>query len=340
MTLRASIAVLVLLALVACLYTLNAETWPYPRHTIGFPRILNTTLKRILNISSIPIRLNTSGAVIPSSETRVNVTSRIVKSAASNLGISPNELRWIIRSLPSDELKASFLKLLVEYYHGRVDEKLVESIMRELLSAYVKGRIDPAAYKAVVDIVERISRASGINYNELYGVAERYLTNIPMSELSEFSRAPTVFTTMPTLLVGNVKTRIIQVAIAICTSVLGIILAIILSRYWSRIRLRIVSLSTTIRRKIETLIYGPVVREYWSAVELLEHSLGIAKLPSETHREYMEKIRNRGLRIPPFEELTKLYELVRYAHEDGRLHELRAKQCLEGVKAWLRRYLK
>lgn len=56
-----------------------------------------------------------------------------------------------------------------------------------------------------------------------------------------------------------------------------------------------------------------VIGIYWGAVSIL--SRRIPRSPSETHREYLEKVRGRVGYIEPFEDLTKIYEGVRYAHE-------------------------
>jgi|GEM_PF-1304945 hypothetical protein len=56
-----------------------------------------------------------------------------------------------------------------------------------------------------------------------------------------------------------------------------------------------------------------IIRIYWRAVEIL--SARVPRGRSETHREYLEKVR-RTVRVPSaFEDLTEIYERVRYAHE-------------------------
>ncbi|HWQ16323.1 MAG TPA: DUF4129 domain-containing protein [Sulfolobales archaeon] len=58
---------------------------------------------------------------------------------------------------------------------------------------------------------------------------------------------------------------------------------------------------------------GGVIGVYWKAVGLLSRK--IPKRPSETHREYLEKVRERLNNTGSFEDLTKIYEMVRYGHE-------------------------
>jgi hypothetical protein len=66
-------------------------------------------------------------------------------------------------------------------------------------------------------------------------------------------------------------------------------------------------------QRISQSRFTGIVRIYWRAVEIL--SARVPRGRSETHREYLEKVR-RTIRVPgAFEDLTEIYERVRYAHE-------------------------
>jgi len=59
--------------------------------------------------------------------------------------------------------------------------------------------------------------------------------------------------------------------------------------------------------------YGGVLGIYWRAVEIL--SKRVPRRSSETHREYLGRVRSRIRSLSAFEDLTDIYERVRYAHE-------------------------
>lgn len=56
-----------------------------------------------------------------------------------------------------------------------------------------------------------------------------------------------------------------------------------------------------------------VIDLYWRAVSIM--SRRIPRRDYETHREYLEKVKRHMGMIDPFEDLTGIYERVRYAHE-------------------------
>ncbi len=65
-----------------------------------------------------------------------------------------------------------------------------------------------------------------------------------------------------------------------------------------------------------------IVRIYWRAVEIL--STRVPRGRSETHREYLEKVRRTIRDSGAFEDLTEIYERVRYAHEPEERYYVRA----------------
>jgi len=83
--------------------------------------------------------------------------------------------------------------------------------------------------------------------------------------------------------------------------------------------------------RIAWAVQSGVIRIYWKAVEIL--SRRIPRGASETHREYLGKVRGR---IPAsqyryFEDLTELYEKVRYAHESEEEYYERALRDYKGL---------
>ncbi|MEM2203144.1 MAG: DUF4129 domain-containing protein [Sulfolobales archaeon] len=75
---------------------------------------------------------------------------------------------------------------------------------------------------------------------------------------------------------------------------------------------------------------GGVIGVYWKAVSLLSRK--VPKRPSETHREYLEKVRGRLTNTGSFEDLTKIYERVRYAHEPEEVYMDRAIKDYEEIE--------
>lgn len=87
-------------------------------------------------------------------------------------------------------------------------------------------------------------------------------------------------------------------------------------------------------RRISLPSFTGVIRIYWRAVEIL--SKRIPRDGSETHREYLEKVRRNIENPKAFEDLTEVYERVRYAHEpEERYYERALKDYreLEGDEA-------
>ncbi len=340
MKIRTSLPFLLLIPLIMCLLSTTciaeSESWPYPRHTLGFPNVVNKSLENLLlNLTSLHTPVKPRREAIVSENT---TQEKIISQAASALGVPASRLRWVLNELPSSRMRSALLKLLSEYYEGKVDEHLLESLMKELLSAYTQGRIDPSAYKAALDIIERISKSSGINYSDLYKLAEKYAGSVPMAQLLHLAKIPAAPTLLATPSINYVSTNLWFVALVLLIAIAGIALTLLLHRYGRRLRVSLVSMASRLGRRVEVAVYGSVVREYWLAVDLLERVLGIRRMFFETHREYLEKLAKAGIRIPPFEELTALYELVRFGHARGQEHEVRARKCLEAVKAWIRSY--
>ncbi len=333
--LASALALLTLLIIATSLYPVSASnsTWPLPRHTTGFPTIINKSLEKILE--EHPSKYATSSAT-PSVNTihisKSYDTTRVIEAVSRNLGVSPSYLESILKSINDVEAKREFLELLKAYAQGAINENQVINVVKALMEAYAKGKVSPEAYSAALDLINRISRSLGFNYSELYKNALQSIP-IPKDLNMNLGSAPSLsipsLPSMPPLSSAEILEPIL-IAIAI-TSIT--ILLILLSR---RICIACRYLSSALKRYTEIAIYGPVVRYYWQAVKLIEMNLGIERMANETHREFLSKVRERiGRSLKPFEELTQLYELARFGGVEDKSLEDRARKCLEAVRQCL-----
>jgi len=83
-------------------------------------------------------------------------------------------------------------------------------------------------------------------------------------------------------------------------------------------------------------INASIIRAYWDAVALLSTLIPLE--PSETHREYLRKVRN--VAGAAFEQLTRIYELARWSGQklDER-YAVTASKLAEAVRNVIRKGL-
>ncbi len=124
----------------------------------------------------------------------------------------------------------------------------------------------------------------------------------------------------------------------VLASIIGVLLLYLVSRLLKE-RARYLVLSTRKGKAIPKImgvsgVNASIIRAYWDAVALLSTLVPLS--PSETHREYLRKV--RSVAGTAFEQLTKIYELARWSGQklDER-YVITASRLVEALRSTIRR---
>ncbi len=307
--------------------------WPFPRHSIGFPQILNESmlneLVKYLEVRGArvsPLNASTSGAGY--------IPKELVSEVASRLGVSPSYIESVIKSVNDEETRRMLITLLRSYANGQLSVSQLLQFLKQLGSRASSGQLSVSAYEATLDLVKRISESLKINFSEVYQLAQkswsipRYLSSL----LGGASIAmPTGFS-LPSASLYGLK----DVGIALAATFIAIAIAIALIAILRKIKSVTALSSRSIRRVLGTYFAEGVVREYWRAVQLISAKLGISRMDWETHWEFFAKVsKYLGSASEAFRRLTELYELRRFGGVKLRDMDEEARRCTEVVKRCL-----
>jgi hypothetical protein len=173
-------------------------------------------------------------------------------------------------------------RIQLEIIRNLILSRTAEGLVRGLANILVSSNVSP----------QQIQQQQISSRSSLYPGYQRYPIYLPM----------------PT---GSLDSDQLYIVIAIVgVSILATIVVMRLSRKLLKIRAL-----KDLEMKIKTSLkgYSGVVGIYWKAVEFV--SRRVPRDKSETHREYLNKVRRLMGSRRSFEDLTEIYESVRYAHE-------------------------
>jgi len=332
---RAAACLLIVVALtiaVASAHPLLAESsgwqWSIPRHTLGFPNSINTTIiKELLQQLKVSVSTSTNA---PSTES----VKQVAYAISAKLGVAPSTIENVLNSINNAEVRSELINLLKAYASNRVSIQQVLNALKALANAYVSGTINPQAYSAALDLIRRISSSAGLNINELYQSVVKNL-NIPKYIGSALGNIPHVplpsAPQMPALPQASINSVLLVVAIAIATIFSVAALVTVLRRAGISTRIRVARIS----RFVEAHFGKPVIREYWKAVAAIEARLHTKKLDTETHWEFFHRISAElGEVLEAFRKLTLLYELCRFGGVEDESMVREARTCAEVIRRW------
>ena len=312
---------------------------------------LNGSLQKILEaLRNISMGCNTMSCLASNSSARTGVEQSVREleragyldpRAASEILDSINQAYLsdeILRNLISDpEVSQLISSILVR---GGQDYQNALGILDSLFRG---GRISLNEYMAALELLKRISLRQGLGDQALMidrmqleivrqlilsGTAEglvRSLTNILGSTKTQGSTQQGVVGGDRTAYLGAIPSNIYMPTPSSISGLDFLALALILVGVSTAIILAVLDIPSMISRILRSLgsrekpgsgevgWRSGVVGIYWRAVDLL--SRRVPRRPSDTHREYLEKVRGSLVNVDPFEDLTKIYERVKYGHE-------------------------
>jgi len=192
-----------------------------------------------------------------------------------------------------------------------IDRMQLEAIKQLILSNTAEGLV-----KSLTGILASSETPGPAQQESWEGSRKTYLGAMP----------PSIYISIPSSIPGLDFLTLVLIVIGI--SVVTIVAVLGIQGIIPRIMR-----STRLKRKPsprEIDWRGGVIGVYWKAVGLLSRK--VPKRPSETHREYLEKVREKLTNTGSFEDLTKIYERVRYAHEPEEVYMDRAINDYEEIE--------
>ena len=217
------------------------------------------------------------------------------------------------------------------------------NVLGILDSLFRGGRISLSEYIAALELLKRFSLRQGLESEALAidrmqieiirqlvlsGTAEgfvRSLTNMLLSsnnqgqafqqqEVREGGRnipltIPGYYGYVTGIYMGH-EASLILIALLVSSAMVALVIAGPLRRFFRSPGLGVYRRSRDLGASEKM---GGVIAIYWAAVSIL--SKRSPRYVSETHREYLERVRKILENSEPFEDLTYIYEKVRFAHE-------------------------
>ena len=244
--------------------------------------------------------------------------------------LTPEDLRAVadmaerLASLSKDPRTAELLEELAKRGSElSLSGNLTPKSLSELMSGLGSNASLPYVIKLITDGLGGLTQAPGVGVTPaIPEVPELNLPNIHSQMLS------------PELSTANAFS-FLRVVLA---SIIGVLLLYLVSRLLKE-RARYLVLSTRKGKAIPKImgvsgVNASIIRAYWDAVALLSALVPLS--PSETHREYLRKV--RSVAGAAFEQLTEIYELARWSGQklDER-YVITASRLVEAVRNAIRR---
>jgi len=116
-----------------------------------------------------------------------------------------------------------------------------------------------------------------------------------------------------------------------------LLLLMIIYRRSRKPKVALTSIAQEAQRAIESIkmkedLRGVIIRCYYNMVQILHKKRGIQRKHSMTPREFEHHLENLGLPTEPVQQLTLLFEVVRYGNKElDEKADLRAISCLEEI---------
>lgn len=310
------------------------------RHTPGFPAILNiTSIADLARISTPELREALSRILECDTLECLRddmISGRIIESLAVNTtGISIRNLTSMSDRELLNLINDPSLRGLLESLNSSqgVDPGDIANVIRALEEGRRSESISPQAYIAALELIKRIVERGGgetgwIERRQVEALRDAILeasrtgllADILM-RLSNLYREAQQFNPNTQSPRGVVDVRVPEVNMslpAIPLELVALIILFILATILLFNSHRIWVLTENLLGG-ERVIKGSrdlplVLRVYWDAVRFVERVTGVKMGLSTTHREYYEQSHEKlGLLSKPFSELTKAYELYRFA---------------------------
>ncbi len=330
-------APLALLALLVLAVSAAAET---PRHTPGFPNVETSEhlaeLLRLLQDPVVAELLLRLASVGPGSEEAVE---ELVEKGV----LGPEQGAGILRALNSsiDDLAGRADPALLEELRGllgseKPDPERLRGLLSTLLAMRESGLLDPYTFIALAGILSGALRKLGfevpaeLSHGVLSSLSGLLSPSTSPSRGAEerpvagvgagFPRSPELGASLP-----SVPTLLETLYPALLSILACSLLTLSLVYRRKRISGLLLRLRASLGRGLEprTLTAGDdPVSVYWRSVGLVERALGVRKLDHATHREYLSSATRASAELGKyrrtvecFSEITRLYEVVRFAGE-------------------------
>ena len=249
--------------------------------------------------------------------------------------ITPEDLKAIadisekLANLSKDPRTAELLRELAKRSTElSLSGNLTPGSLTELMAGLKNNASLPYVIKSITDGLKELAQASG-------SVATPTIPEIPKLNLPNL---PNVQPQVPSTNVSAAD--VFSFLRIILASIVGMLLLYMLLRLL-RERAQYVMLGMRKGRTVPQVegvsgINASIIRAYWDAVALLSTLIPLE--PSETHREYLRKVRN--VAGAAFEQLTRIYELARWSGQklDER-YAVTASKLAEAVRNVIRKGL-
>ena len=330
---RTSLLLAVALSLLFTALAYSALSAQYiPRHTPGFPQVINESVLRDI-LESI-LSNSTMYRQLQQVLSTVNATSLTgtylgnESAAKPNLIENPSQPSYpAIPELMSGNL-SSILQTLAQYRGSSAGFlELLEKLAQYLQH---RGGVSSTTYIDILNAVR--SSAYRVGGAELYIKALKYLLNYVPSNVE---LPPLPNTSMPVIASSSSGaslpsppplsapspaslTMLSKVFIpAVCAIAIAVALYLI-ARSGALTRLRLVIASRAAPKTVAqelARMRSEIVELYWRAVNAVSRATGMRIGKTETHREYLERVRKLlSSSSQAFEELTMVYEIHRFGH--------------------------
>jgi len=244
--------------------------------------------------------------------------------------LTPEDLRAIagiaerLASLSKDPRTAELLEELAKRGSElSLSGNLTPKSLSELMSGLGGNASLPYVIKLITDGLGGLTQAPGVGVTPIIPkVPELNLPSIHSQVLSPQLSTTNAFSFFRVVL----------------ASIIGVLLLYLVSRLLKE-RARYLVLSTRKGKAIPKImgvsgVNASIIRAYWDAVALLSALVPLS--PSETHREYLRKV--RSVAGTAFEQLTKIYELARWSGQKlDEKYVITASRLVEALRSTIRR---
>lgn len=262
-----------------------------------------------------------------------------------------NTLAKAFDGIENPSLKRYLENAINMYSSGAIRSEELTNYLRNALDMYT---LSPRDYEALLKAIEELSLGNSLlrNMDSMWSegvldvvksaspsypehiTANVISSSIPSVEIMPENIIPELNIKIPSLL-PSVRAPSIglpsigfpsispSTLIAIASVVLCVAVLVILARYRSKLGSILRSILPTHRaatKRLEEAGEGlpKIVKLYWSAVAFIESRLREVKGASETHREFLSKVKPKLKEIEKaFEDITFAYELYRFGGEAG-----------------------
>ena len=344
---RASLCAVLILVLTAFAIYVHAQSTYIPRHTPGFPTIINESIVRdilrslfsnttlLRELQTVLSSVNTTSLLNTSSSTtsaRPNLVENVTRPSYPPItGLAGGNLSSMLRALESYRGSSrGFLELL---------KKVAQYLQRG-------GGASPSTYINVINAIR--SAAYRVGGTKLYIDALKYLLSHAPSNMSFFTLPNTSIPIVASSVAGSSAPQPVapqlstptlssftRLLLPIAIAIAAAILAYVLARTGLLSRVRMV-LASRVAPSFVAMglgrIRSEIVELYWRAVNAVSRSTGVDIAPNETHREYLARVKRLlGSAASAFEELTLVYEVHRFGHVVSSELVERARRAFERV---------